>query len=274
MKKKDGDLGCCSIVFWEAMIIIMLACTYLPASIHIIFRVLLGLVGFGIFVVLLLIPYVGMILNIGLGVFWAFLIWEGLDINEWGFVSESFIWEWAVRILLNVVCIFIHIISVIHMKMGFDTPSFPVNKRTAPYSQVQREILEDLIRKEQQEQEQQEQQYQRQQEQRQREQQYQRQQEQRQREWQYQRQQEQRQREWQYQRQQKQREQQYQRQQMEKNNNSDEQFDLFAGCLTKDSVTKRYKDLSKSYHPDSVNGDTAQMQKLNQLYEKKLKEVE
>lgn len=47
--------------------------------------------------------------------------------------------------------------------------------------------------------------------------------------------------------------------------------DFFAGCNDKASVKKRYRDLSKIYHPDASNGDVTMSQKLNNAYQEELK---
>ncbi len=53
--------------------------------------------------------------------------------------------------------------------------------------------------------------------------------------------------------------------------NSGIDADYFAGCVDKDSVTKRYHQLMKIYHPDNQNGDTDMSQKLQEAYKEELK---
>lgn len=45
---------------------------------------------------------------------------------------------------------------------------------------------------------------------------------------------------------------------------------LFQGCTDKESLTKRYRNLMKIYHPDNSNGDLAMTQKIQYTYEKLL----
>lgn len=47
---------------------------------------------------------------------------------------------------------------------------------------------------------------------------------------------------------------------------------LFAGCNSKESLTKRYKNLMKTFHPDNADGDTEMTQKIKETYEELLKE--
>lgn len=47
---------------------------------------------------------------------------------------------------------------------------------------------------------------------------------------------------------------------------------LFAGCNTKESLSKRYKTLMKTFHPDNEDGDTEMTQKIQITYEKLLQE--
>lgn len=60
------------------------------------------------------------------------------------------------------------------------------------------------------------------------------------------------------------------------NQNTDQSsyFDptLFAGCDSKESLTKRYKNLMKTFHPDNADGDTEMTQKIKETYEELLKE--
>ncbi|MCL2019354.1 MAG: hypothetical protein FWG70_06280 [Oscillospiraceae bacterium] len=50
-------------------------------------------------------------------------------------------------------------------------------------------------------------------------------------------------------------------------------FNLFDGCDTIEKLKKRYKALSKAYHPDTEVGDTILMQQLNNEYERLEKEM-
>ncbi|MEF9998516.1 MAG: hypothetical protein RR681_07810 [Lachnospiraceae bacterium] len=54
--------------------------------------------------------------------------------------------------------------------------------------------------------------------------------------------------------------------------NPDNPFDLFAGCTDIESLKSRYKYLSKSFHPDVHNGDEKNFKYLNAEYEKRLKQ--
>lgn len=45
---------------------------------------------------------------------------------------------------------------------------------------------------------------------------------------------------------------------------------LFAGCNSKESLTKRYKNLMKTFHPDNADGDTEMAQKIKETYERLL----
>jgi hypothetical protein len=49
-------------------------------------------------------------------------------------------------------------------------------------------------------------------------------------------------------------------------------FSLFAGCGTIEQLKKRYKELSKNYHPDTDSGDKEAMQKINQEYNRLLED--
>lgn len=45
---------------------------------------------------------------------------------------------------------------------------------------------------------------------------------------------------------------------------------FFAGCTDKESVTRRYRQLMKTFHPDNQNGDQEMTQMLQETYEKKI----
>lgn len=47
-------------------------------------------------------------------------------------------------------------------------------------------------------------------------------------------------------------------------------FNPFAGCTDEESLKKRYRDLSKSFHPDMNSGDNESMQFINSEYERLL----
>lgn len=48
---------------------------------------------------------------------------------------------------------------------------------------------------------------------------------------------------------------------------------LFSGCTDKESLTKRYHSLMKTFHPDTGNGDLEMTQKIQLTYEKLLKQM-
>lgn len=45
---------------------------------------------------------------------------------------------------------------------------------------------------------------------------------------------------------------------------------FFAGCNDKESVTKRYRQLMKTFHPDNQNGDQKVTQLIQEAYEKQM----
>lgn len=49
---------------------------------------------------------------------------------------------------------------------------------------------------------------------------------------------------------------------------------LFAGCRDKDSLTKRYRSLMKTFHPDNQDGDTEMTIKVQKTYDYMMKQVE
>ncbi len=50
-------------------------------------------------------------------------------------------------------------------------------------------------------------------------------------------------------------------------------FDPFAGCDTLEKLEQRYRQLAKSFHPDTGNGDTQSMQYINAEYERRKQEL-
>ncbi len=50
-------------------------------------------------------------------------------------------------------------------------------------------------------------------------------------------------------------------------------FDLFAGCDTLEKLEQRYRQLAKSFHPDTGAGDTQSMQYINAEYERRKQEL-
>jgi DnaJ domain. len=224
---KKENLGCCSMVLWDILLIIVLICTLMPNSIHVVFRILIGFVCGILFMVILNIPYIGKIISVLAGLFWAYFVWELFSIGTWKFVAGDPVWKWAIGIILAIACVVVHMASFREPEPDFVKVRFSNMQKEERYSEPYEKAHQ----------------------------------------WN-------KQKENYYQRQQYQ-EQQYKEQQYQqaKSDNSKEEFDVFAGCQTKESVTRRYKDLCKSYHPDSVDGDTEQMQKLNHLYEEKLTEL-
>lgn len=49
-------------------------------------------------------------------------------------------------------------------------------------------------------------------------------------------------------------------------------FDPFAGCDTLEKLEQRYRQLAKSFHPDTESGDTESMQHINAEYERRKRE--
>ena len=48
---------------------------------------------------------------------------------------------------------------------------------------------------------------------------------------------------------------------------------LFAGCRDKDSLTKRYRSLMKTFHPDNQDGDTEMTIKVQKTYDYMMKQL-
>ena len=48
---------------------------------------------------------------------------------------------------------------------------------------------------------------------------------------------------------------------------------LFAGCRDKDSLTKRYRNLMKTFHPDNQDGDTQMTIKVQKTYDYLMKQM-
>lgn len=46
---------------------------------------------------------------------------------------------------------------------------------------------------------------------------------------------------------------------------------LFNGCTDESSITKRYHQLMKTFHPDNQNGDTMMAQRIQRSYESVMK---
>ena len=57
------------------------------------------------------------------------------------------------------------------------------------------------------------------------------------------------------------------------NNTSGLEESLFNGCTNKDSLTKRYRNLMKIYHPDNGDGDMEMTKKIQNTYEELLKNM-
>ncbi len=52
-----------------------------------------------------------------------------------------------------------------------------------------------------------------------------------------------------------------------------ESFNFFAGCRTRESADRKYKQLVKLYHPDNMDGDTSALQEINVQYDRIKKEL-
>ena len=90
---KKENTGCCSMIIWDIVLVIALACTLLPNSIHIVFRILIGFVVGLLFVAIFRVPYLGKIFSIATGMFWALLVWEIFGISSWSFVASDPVWK-------------------------------------------------------------------------------------------------------------------------------------------------------------------------------------
>lgn len=51
------------------------------------------------------------------------------------------------------------------------------------------------------------------------------------------------------------------------NNNEEIDTSLFSGCTDQESITRRYRQLMKTFHPDNQNGDTGMTQKIQKTYD-------
>lgn len=61
------------------------------------------------------------------------------------------------------------------------------------------------------------------------------------------------------------------KQQSVRSQENDLDKDLFNGCVDEESITKRYHQLMKTFHPDNQNGDTVMTQKIQRTYEAVMK---
>lgn len=111
-------LGCCNMVIWDAIVIILLSVDFFTqiVGIHIVFAILIGLAIFIILFALMNIPKLGKILQVVLGFVWTALVYCILETNMGGFMSKLFVndpvWYWAALIIASIVFIALHIASV------------------------------------------------------------------------------------------------------------------------------------------------------------------
>lgn len=214
---ENKELGCCNMLIWDFLVFILFSCIFIPDTVHIVFRVIIGLVAGSIFMLLCSIPVLGAILNIAAGLFWAFSIWLILNIGEWGFVKGDAVWEWTIKILLGFICIGLHCASMLNTDPPRQKNSFSSEYKYAENGWTDdagttQDTAEENFHEE--------------------------------------------------------------NESTFHKNDSNDTLNPFAGCKTKASVTRRYRNLSKNFHPDMEDGDMEQMQLLNSLYERKLKEFD
>jgi len=224
--EKD-NMGCCNMLIWDFILIMIVSCTLIPNTVHLVFRIIIGLVITVLFSLILQLPVLGIILNIAVGLFWVYFFWEIMGLKNVGFIRNDLIWNWTVKIILGLVCVGLHIASNAEMGMVSERPSFSGRKKfkskewtaASDFSWFTDDAAKEYQKEE------------------------------------------------------------NKKEDKREKNNYGENFDSgsfnpFAGCMTKDSIMKRYKSLSKNFHPDMEDGDTEQMQILNALCQEKLKEFE
>ena len=216
MQNKEKSMGCCNMLLWDILCVIIVAWGALPNSIHFIIRILIGIGAAIVLLFLFTIPVVGTILDFGFGLMWTYTIWEIFKVGKWEIVQEHSVLGIIIPLVLAFFCITIHITST-------DGLTFPIRNKRFRSDDSEEERHSDYH--------------------------------------------------YTY-------EEQFQEQKEEKQEDEpapdfgNTGFDPFAGCSSAESVVKRYKNLSKNFHPDVVDCDTEQMQLLNELYQKKSKEFE
>jgi DnaJ domain. len=111
MNSNEETMGCCNLIIWDFAVVVLVSCYSLPGHIHLLFRILIG-IGFGVILFLLYnIPFLGTILQISAGIFWAMVIWVVSGVERWGFVKEDIIWQRGIAIILGLICIGMHLMS-------------------------------------------------------------------------------------------------------------------------------------------------------------------
>lgn len=208
-----NSVGCCNMVLWDFLIIMLASIALLPDTLHIVLRVIIGVSGAVLITFLFQIPFLGWLLNVAVGLFWAYVLWEIFNLGDWEIVKDNTAWTWVFKIAIGAGCIMAHSASV----GAFGTRA---NRQTKSAN-------------------------------------------------------------YRYQRKQNSQRTDYSGNTgtgHEKSNRREpvnpEGFNPFAGCDTKESLAKRYRNLCKNFHPDEENGDTEQMKVLNALYQERLKEME
>lgn len=86
-------LGCCNMVIWDAIAIILLSVDFFTqiVGIHIVFAILIGLAVFIALFALMNIPKLGKIFQVVLGFVWTALVYCILETNMDGFMSKLFV---------------------------------------------------------------------------------------------------------------------------------------------------------------------------------------
>lgn len=105
-----GCSGCLSVFLWDCITFIGASCVLLT-SIHIVFRILIGIAICIAFFFALKIPYVGKAVHICFGLFWGWFIFNLIGVPRWSFVENDPIWYWTIQIILWLVFIPLHIMS-------------------------------------------------------------------------------------------------------------------------------------------------------------------
>lgn len=112
--EEDRGLGCCNLVIWDFLLVAFLAGYGVNHAfqLHTVFCIVIGVVAGALFVGLMGIKKIGKILQLVCSLFWAMMCWELLKAFHWGITeSDDMIWVWAVRIGLFVIFAAIHFAS-------------------------------------------------------------------------------------------------------------------------------------------------------------------
>lgn len=111
MSSDNKKLGCCNLVIWDFLVIAFVAIQFMIQQVRPWLGILIGIAIAAIFVVLCNVKYIGHILQVIAGLFWAWMIWDMFDVGNLEIAKDDPVGQWVFAIILGLFFVGAHFIS-------------------------------------------------------------------------------------------------------------------------------------------------------------------